>query len=134
MKVFILRSVVFEDPEYDLLVNEIAEAYTSMGDEVAVYQMPACDDLVHWAGYAIVDYSDFGDLMICVDFPTALIAHKNKRIILTKSLPDDHRFQQAVVRAIDEAMDCFKTQNVDYDCENFPAQMADYLGKRMERV
>lgn len=132
MRVLILRSVVFEDPEQDPLVNRIAEAYTARGDEVAVYQMPACDNLEHWAGYAVVDYSNFGDLLICVDFPTALISHKNKRVILTKPLPDSHRFQKAVTCAIDEAIDCYKAAGVEFDCEVFPMQIADYFSEGME--
>lgn len=129
MRVLILRSINFADKIEDSLVNKIVKGYREKGHEVAIYNMPACDDTEHWAGFAIVDYNMWSDILICIDFPTALIAHKNKRIILTKPLPKDPKLQLAIDGAIQEALDCTNYNNINYKYEAFPGKIEDYITK-----
>lgn len=115
MKVLILRSIYFGDEDEPELVKQLVEEYKSRGDTVAVYNMPACDDANHWAGYALTDYSLVCDCMICIDFPTALILHDIKRIIITKPLPENEELQCAVRQAFKESLDYYATRCVDDD-------------------
>ena len=105
MRVLILRSIVFDDEVKHPLVKMLVDCYKEAGHEVAVYNMPATDNLEHWAGYAIVDYNNWADMLICIDFPTALIQHRKKRVILTKKLPEDTSFLKAIRTVQNESFD-----------------------------
>lgn len=129
MKVLILRSMVFADDINIPTITSLVEGYKKAGHDVAVYNMPAADDAEHWAGYSIVDYSNLSDMLICIDFPTALIQHKNKRIILTKPLTEKKELQKAVNTAIEEAFDCYKFGDVNLNCDIFPNDINEYINR-----
>lgn len=127
MNIIILRSICFDDEYEPLLITQLCDAYRSKGDVVTVYNMPACDNTEHWAGFALCDYSPFGDILICIDFPTALIRHKNKRIILSKSLPCGNEFMKAISQAVEESKDCFRSEDVLFDCLALPDDINKYI-------
>lgn len=127
MKVLILRSIVFNDEITHPLIDDLVEGYRTAGHQVAVYNMPAADNIEHWAGYSIADYNSFTDLMICIDFPTALIQHKKKRIILTKKLPESDEFQQAIGMTEKESIDIFDYSNSNKEYNSFPTNITDYI-------
>ena len=120
MRILILRSIVFDDEIESELINRVMTCYKELGHEVFLYNMPACENVEHWAGYALLDNSSNADLMICVDFPTALIKHKHKRIILSKPLPIDKQFRQAIDQAFSEAIDYYQNGSNTLECPYMP--------------
>ena len=126
MKILILRSINFNDEDF-VFIEQLVKNYELSGDSVAVYNISACENLEHWAGYAITDYSNWSDIVICLDFPAALIKHQCKRIILTKQLPTDSTFNKAVNQAISESYDLFKYGNVNYDCPFLPENISEFM-------
>ena len=121
MKTLILRSIIFDDEIQPELINRLTEGYEAIGHTVFVYNMPACDSLEHWAGFAILDNTRNTDILICLDFPTALIKHPRKRIVLTKPLPKDDIFKLAINQAFAEAFDCYKYGDIDSECPYLPS-------------
>ena len=130
MKILILRSVDFYDDDRPTVVDTLVQGYREVGDEIAVYQMPAGNYIEHWAGYAIFDYSRLCDIMICFDFPTALIRHHKKRIILTKPEPHDEAFFKPMTQAYLEAYDVYCYHIIHSDHPSFPDSIHDYINMR----
>jgi hypothetical protein len=131
MNVLMLQSVLFEDEFSSDFVTMLKNAYQSQGCKVFVYNMPAYDDADHWAGYAILDNSNNADMLVCLDFPTALIKHPRKRVILTKQPPENDSFEQAIAQVRLESFDFYRVSGVDYDCPLLPP-LDDYIARGID--